>query len=310
MKRLMALMALTVLTACDYVEQAGFDRDRSDSLYKSAMDDYRAGRLDAAVDGFKRAVRKDPANASARFQLACLLQDVKADYLGAFCAYHEYLSQHPKSDKSKLAMDRLAKCELELAKDLAAKHGLSDKERLVKENEAMKNDLRAAEVRVATSEKEAESLRTRLTALSAERERLLTIVKGGSLGEAQASQGPSVREAKDLLEEDDGIDRIKMSADVAALRTDVDAEHIMGSALLPVNTGKVVRVVEKKEEPKRNTKQIPETHVVQEGDTLYGISKRYYGRLSVWKKIRDLNKELISADNRLHVGDTLRLPRE
>jgi len=308
MKKLTALMALTILTACDYVEQAGFDRDRADSLYMSAMNDYRAGRMDAAVDGFRRAVQKDPSNASARFQLACLLQDTKTDFLGAFCGYHEYLSQHPTSDKSKMAADRLAKCELELAKHLAEKYGLSEKDGLVKENAALKDDLRAAEVRIATAEKEAESLRARVTALGAERERLLAVIKGGTVGGKSSGNGPSVREAKDLLEEDDGIDRIMTSADAAALRTEASETLSSGSSLLPANTGRVARVA--KEEPAGEVRQIPETHVVQEGDTLYGISKRYYGRLSVWKRIRDMNKELISADNRLHVGDTLKLPRQ
>jgi len=330
MKKLMALMALTVLTACDYVNRADFDRERADKSYKSAMDDYRAGRMDEAVKGFELAVRKDPSNASARFQLACLLQDVKADYLGAFCGYREYLSQHPESDKARMVADRLAKCERELAKMLADKYGLSEKGGLVKENEALKKDLRSAEVRVATLEKEAESLRARVTALGAERERLLAIVKGeevsaetlaarkpsvteaGASAETFVMQKPSVKEAKELLEEDDGIDRIKMSADAAALRVESADELSSGSSLLPVNakTGGVVRAAKPAEPSQKPVRQIPETYVVQEGDTLYGLSKRFYGRLSVWKRIRDMNKELISSDNRLHAGDTLRLPRE
>jgi len=308
MKKLMALMALTTLTACDYVERADFDRERSDRLYKSAMEDYRSGRVDVAIKGFEEVVRKDPSNASARFQLACLLQDVKADYLGAFCGYREYLLQHPESDKTKLATDRLAKCEVELAKHLSVKHGLSNTEGFAKENGALKQDLRAAEMRVATAEKELESLRARVTALLAERERLLAMIKGEGVGETSVAQGPSVREAKDLLEEEEEIDRIKMSEDVAALRADATEELSTGSLLLP--TGRVTRVEKKVEESKKaELKDIPETYVVQEGDTLYGLSKRFYGRLSIWKKIRDMNKEKISADNRLHVGDTLRLPR-
>jgi len=311
MKRLMMLMALMTLTACDYGERADFERERVDGLYKSAMDDYRAGRIDAAVEGFRRAVRKDPANASARFQLACLLQDAKADYLEAFCAYREYLAQHPKSDKAKLATDRLARCELELAKKLADKHGLSDKGAFVKENASLKSDLRAAETRLATADKETESLRARVKALLAERERLLLIVKGVEASLPVSANKPSVKEAKDLLEEDSSeIDRIKMSTDVAALRMEASEEVSDRSSLLPVNTGNLVRVVKEDDVPPKVARQIPETHLVQEGDTLYGISKRYYGRLSVWKRIRDMNKGLISSDNRLHVGDTLKLPRE
>ena len=52
----------------------------------------------------------------------------------------------------------------------------------------------------------------------------------------------------------------------------------------------------------------PKTYLVKEGDTLYGVSKRFYGSISMWKRIRDANKALISMDNRLHVGDTIVLP--
>lgn len=310
MKKLMTLAALTILTACDYVNRADFSRERADRLYKAAMEDYRAGRLDAAIDGFRKVVRNDPSNASARFQLGCLLQDSKSDCLGAFCCYQEYLSQHPESDKARLAKDRLEKSEQALAKLLASKYGLSARDGFVRENEALKRDLGAAETRAATAEKESEALRLRVAALGGERERLLKIIREGEAGGAVAAVPPSVKEAKDLLEEDDGEgDRIKLSADAASLRAEADEELATRSDILPVGTSTVARV-EKKVEPPHVVRNIPETYVVQEGDTLYGLSKRFYGRLTVWKKIRDMNKHLISADNRLHAGDTLKLPRE
>ena len=52
----------------------------------------------------------------------------------------------------------------------------------------------------------------------------------------------------------------------------------------------------------------PSTYVVQEGDTLYRIAVRFYGRLSAWKKIRDANKAVISNDGRVRAGDTITLP--
>jgi len=292
MKRVIALMALTILTACDYTERADFRKERGDRLYKEAMADYRAGRIDAAIDGLKKATVKDPGNASARFLLACLLQDGKADYLGAFCAYREYLAQRPESDKAAMAADRLAKCEIELAKSLAAKHGLADKGGFVKENEALKSDLRAVEQRMATVEKEAESLRSRVQALGAERDRLLAIVKGEGKSDESSARAPSLKEAKDLLEEEDEGDRIKMSADVAALRAEEAGEVSSGSNLLPARPV-VTNVVKTVERPPVAVRQIPETHVVREGDTLYGIAKRYYGRISAWKRIREANKERI-----------------
>ena len=84
-----------------------------------------------------------------------------------------------------------------------------------------------------------------------------------------------------------------------------------GSSLIPVRKPEDVVVktpppAEKKEEAKGPTR--PKTYVVEEGDTLYGVAKRFYGSIRSWKMIRDANKALISSDNRLKVGDTIVLP--
>ena len=334
MKRLMALMALMTLTACDYAERADQRKERSDGLYRSAMDDYRAGRLDAALKGFEKTIRRDPANASARFQLACLLQESRRDYVNAYFGYREYLTQAPDSDKAQVARDRLALCEKELAKSLATKHGLLGKNGMADELAALQRDLKAAQKRAATAEKEVEALRNRVASLSAERERLLAVVKGVGTTDATAavSAKPSVREVKDLLEEEDeSTDRAGRAADIAALKSeekdelsarptvDVSAlkneekdELSAGLSILPVQTADDVAQRKLKDEDKDKRKPVeasrPATYVVQEGDTLYAIAKRFYGRLSAWKEIRDANKAIISADNRLRAGDTIKLP--
>ena len=52
----------------------------------------------------------------------------------------------------------------------------------------------------------------------------------------------------------------------------------------------------------------PETYTVQEGDTLYRISTRFYGSSAKWRAIRELNKTTISTDGRLRAGQVIRLP--
>ena len=311
MKRLMALMALTILTACDSADRADLRNERTDSLYQAAMDDYRSGRLDAAVDGFAKVLRKDPGNASARFQLACLQQDARQDFVEAYCGYREYLRQHPASDKAPLAQERLAKCEKELAKSLASKHGLLKVDGFVRELDAARASLKAAETRAAQAEKEVESLRQRVSALTGERNRLLGVVKGAEEDGSGPSERKLVKEAKDLLEEDDETDRVKMSVDVAALKSEEGDEISAGSALLPVTTNaRPAQVASEAAEPKEKPKvpEHPATYEIQEGDTLYGIAKRFYGRKSEWKRIRDANKALIPMDNRLRTGDVITLP--
>lgn len=52
----------------------------------------------------------------------------------------------------------------------------------------------------------------------------------------------------------------------------------------------------------------PATYVVQEGDTLYKIAVKFYGRSSAWQIIREANKESVSTDGRVRAGQVLRLP--
>ena len=295
MKRLMALMALTVLTACDYSARKDLRSERDDRLYRAAMDDYRAGRMAAAFSGFEKAVNSDPANASARFQLACLQQDLKKDCLSAYCGYREYLLQHPESDRSKLAKDRMAICEGEMARVLATKHGLNSAEEGEKRLANALAEIKTLKDRVAAAEKNLGSSQERVRALSAERERLLGAVKGIDEGKSDApdSQLTLKESEKRLLEEDEGD------------------ETSTGSSLIPVRKPGDVAVqtappAEKRDEDKGPAR--PKTYVVEDGDTLYGIAKRFYGSIRPWKMIREANKALISSDNRLKAGDTIVLP--
>lgn len=52
----------------------------------------------------------------------------------------------------------------------------------------------------------------------------------------------------------------------------------------------------------------PETYVVQPGDTLSSISRRFYGTPAKWRAIREANKAIIPFDGRVTAGQELRLP--
>lgn len=309
MKRMMALMALALLTACDYAVRKDIRAERDDRIYRAAMDDYRAGRMDAAVAGLEKAVRNDPSNASARFQLACLQQDLKKDYLSAFCGYREFLVQQPECDRAKLARERLAVCEKELARALAAKYGLNASDGLAREFEAVRAELKTATSRAAAAEKDLGALRERLRTLSADRDRLLAVVKGGE--EEEVGKPKGVVAERDLLEEDEEGESVQAILKEKSV-LDQEDEESAGSSLIPVR--RVTDADQKKDKAsdgraaEKKTPDRPKTYVVEDGDTLYGIAKRFYGSIQFWKAIREANKALISSDNRLRAGDTLVLP--
>lgn len=54
---------------------------------------------------------------------------------------------------------------------------------------------------------------------------------------------------------------------------------------------------------------VPATHVVVAGDTLSGISKKYYGTPARWKEIYEMNRVTMSSPGALKPGMVLKLPR-
>ena len=111
--------------------------------------------------------------------------------------------------------------------------------------------------------------------------------------------------AKALLDEEDdeGIDRIKFSADVKNLLAEEESEKTTTPFAVAPKPEPVPQPEKSPEEER------PETYVVQEGDTLYKIALKFYGKRSAWTRIRDANKAVISTDGRVNAGVTIKLPK-
>lgn len=60
--------------------------------------------------------------------------------------------------------------------------------------------------------------------------------------------------------------------------------------------------------PKSTAGGKPETYTVQQGDTLFIISKRFYGAPNKWKAILNANRAMIAPDGRLRAGQIIKLP--
>ena len=371
------LLALGV--ACATTAFADMKEERLSRAYQNAMADYTAGRLGAATSGFEKAVKENGENASARFQLACLQQDFGKNYLGAVCNYREYLRLEPSSDKASLARDRLALCERELAKELAAKYNLGGGPETIREMEETQNRLKETEKKLAQAVKDAEDLTKKAAALERENMRLRRQVK--SVGAEEEPSNKALSAVRALLEEEEAPRHARATPGVEEDDTDAkpflknlaeanDTEESVGPRKLKVdesaraladddsNPRPVVKpdieeddgmkslrsglaaakelveedesgpeLLDKNQKPaeKKLTEMAnpfwgganhqaddqsfrPKTYVVQEGDSLYRIARRFYGRDSAWKKIRDANKATISTDGRVNAGQTIILP--
>jgi len=49
-------------------------------------------------------------------------------------------------------------------------------------------------------------------------------------------------------------------------------------------------------------------YVVQEGDTLYSIARKFYNSGTRWKEIRDANKGKVASGSKLQPGETITIP--
>ena len=51
-----------------------------------------------------------------------------------------------------------------------------------------------------------------------------------------------------------------------------------------------------------------QTHVVQAGDTLSKLAAKYYGDASLYTKIFQANRDVLSDPDKIRVGQKLRIP--
>ena len=330
-----AIAALAAFAGCDYAMREEFKTERAEKQYQSAIADYTAGRLDAAENGFRSAVKADPGNASARFQLAVLLQDARQDYLGAIAAYRSYLLLEPSSDKAKLAKERAANCERLLARQLAAKMNLTDNQEIVEELNLALAAKDKAEASNAALMKQIESLQKELATVKKESEgRLALLRRMGGVDEDEAA-GPALlgdRRSADVPEDasaapkrvdaakavpDDGDGPVRLNPEALALNEEAERTE---SELLPRQTadnkapvkltslGEAFRTKEHEGKDDPLSSMRPATYVVQPGDTLYSIARRFYGKKSAWRRIQEANKATVSTDGKVRAGAELKLP--
>ena len=67
LKLVFASLALTSLCVSGCERKKDINKERESRAYRSAMVDYRTGRIEASLKSFAKVVRDEPANSSARF---------------------------------------------------------------------------------------------------------------------------------------------------------------------------------------------------------------------------------------------------
>ena len=198
--------------------------ERSTSLYKNAIDDFQAGRVDAAIKGFERVVFYEPKSYSAHFQLATLLQDVRKDYISAIAHYRDYLAHRPASDKATVALDRVKACETMLQAEMVRKAGGSASSKIAADNERLTAECDDLKKKVARLEGDLEKARRTISRLQGEAERRSQLLaKLGESFEGKVTKDAAMKDAlAQLKEEKDEIRRRRLQPTDAELLDEED----------------------------------------------------------------------------------------
>jgi nucleoid-associated protein YgaU len=200
------------------------------------------------------------------------------------------------------------------------KHNVGDVARLTSQVEALEKELAEAKKHIAKLSEANKALLSDKATMSEEIKNVRKMVSG--LGaEDSASDGPKDLAAlKDLDKDDDKKEDfsvpdevLKLDSEAEEKSVEVVSEDVKEKTEDPFLAKK--GFVGKKDEnssaavtEKPALVEKPEFYVVKEGDTLYKIAVRFYGKSSAWRIVRDANKTVISTDGRIKVGQKIRLP--
>ncbi len=137
-----------------------------------------------------------------------------------------------------------------------------------------------------------------------------------------APAGPRANEVKEFMKRDELALVTNMSGDSVVTRAEAarlknenlslrkDLEERAAQARLAAANEKAARGAhsEKAASPANNSKSTPRSHVVESGDTLFSLSRQYYGSAHRWKEIRSANRKSLDASGKLKVGQTVTIP--
>jgi LysM repeat protein len=129
--------------------------------------------------------------------------------------------------------------------------------------------------------------------------------------------GGRARDVKDLIKRDEVALLTSLSGDSVVTRTEASRlrnENLNLRKEIETHSTKVRAPAEKaavpdSESEKKETKVSgSRTYVVQKGDTLFSIARKFYKSPRRWKEIRDANTTKIGDGTKLKPGETLVIP--
>lgn len=118
-------------------------------------------------------------------------------------------------------------------------------------------------------------------------------------GEAESieAKGKAMAEFNKLVETENTLNKIKLAQAPVAAQAPVPAAAPVVTAGAPAQTAAAAAAP-----------AAEKIHVVEKGDTLGAIAKKYYGKAGAYMKIFEANKDILTDPDKIKPGQKLRIP--
>lgn len=118
-------------------------------------------------------------------------------------------------------------------------------------------------------------------------------------GEAESieAKGKAMAEFNKLVETENTLNKIKLAQAPVAAQAPVPAAAPVVTAGAPAQTAAAAAAP-----------AAAKIHVVEKGDTLGAIAKKYYGKAGAYMKIFEANKDILTDPDKIKPGQKLRIP--
>ncbi len=268
----LVLCALT-LTGCGLYERGDAVTEERERAFQRGKQLLREGRHEDALNAFLRVIERRPGDAAeSHLEVADIYLSRMDEPVEAIYHFRRFLEQMPHSPQADLVRGQIDRAMRELVRTLPANPLQYPMERL---------DLIAS---VEELENRNRGLQAEIERLREERDRL-----AAQAGEAARQLEASQRRAELLA----GTERSASAAPANPPRTAPDPA--------PRDTQSAAN---------RDTGQRMQTYTVREGDSLYAISRQFYGTNSRWTEIYEANRDRLPNPNAIRAGMTLRIPMD
>ena len=259
--------------------------ETDDSGYRDAKQLENQGRMDEALASYLRVIaRRGDSAPESHLDAGQIYLGYIKDPIFAIYHFRKYLELEPNSKQAQLVRGQIEAAKREFARRLPGQPQEDSSPRLESPDEL--DSLR----------RENQELKSELAALRASGSTPLTITH--SSAEVNPTDQPAEQPA---ARPDDSNSPIKL-APMDQRTVPVVAQDDAADSQAPAPSGPPPRSASKP------TPQGGRTHTVARGETLYGISVKYYGTGSKRKDIFNANRDIMSKETDLKPGMQIKIP--